>query len=113
MLISYWLFDNLNLNSSMLLELITCAGKLFQILIVEGKKECKKVSMWDGIVLSRCVCPLVLLVFGVVYLSADIATKLFKILYNIITFDDHLLCSSVGHPSCCSIDVTLEVYEYS
>ena len=67
--------------------------------------------MWHETVLSLCGCPLVQLLLGVVYLSAGIATKLFKILYSIIALDIRLRCSSVGHPSFCSIDVTLEEYE--
>ena len=97
----------------MLLESIAHDGRLFQITIVDGKKECRKTLVWHQTVLSCCGCPLVLLVLGVVYLSTDIATKLFKILYSIIALDIHLLCSSVGHPNCCSIDVTLEEYENS
>ena len=88
----------------MLLEPITCDGRLFQITIADGKKECAKTLVWHETVLSGYGCPLVLLVLGVVYLSTRIATKLFKILYSIIAFDNiHLLCSSVGHPNCCSI----------
>ena len=98
----------------MLLEPITCDGRLFQITIADGKKECRKTLVRHETVLSRCGCPLVvLLVFGVVYLSTGITTKLFKILYSIIVFDIHLLCSSIEHPNCCSIDVALEEYENS
>ena len=48
--------------------------------------------MWHEAVLSLCGCPLVQLLLGVVYLSAGIATKLFKILYSIIALDICLLC---------------------
>ena len=81
--------------------------------IVDGKKECRKTFMRHETVLSLCGCPLVQLLLGVVYLSAGIATKLFKILYSIIALDIRLRCSSAGHPSFCSIDVTLEEYENS
>ena len=66
--------------------------------------------MWHETALSLRGCPLVQLLLGVVYLSAGIATKLFKILYSIIALDIHLRCSSVGPRS---IDVTLEEYENS
>ena len=93
----------LDLNSSMLLESITRDGRFYQITIVDGKKECRKALVWHETVLSRCECPLIQLLLGVVYLSADIATKLLKILHSIIALDIHLLCSSVGHPNCYSI----------
>ena len=97
----------------MLFESITDDGRLFQITIVDGKKECRKTFVRHETVLSLCECPLVQLLLGVVYLSAGIATKLFKILYSIIALDIRLLCSSVGQPNFCSIDVTLEEYEKS
>ena len=55
-----------------MLEPITCADRLAQIAISNDKKECKKTIMWHEIVLSCCGCPLVLLVFGIVYLKAGI-----------------------------------------
>ena len=88
----------------MLFESITDDGRLFQITMVDGKKECRKTFVQHETVLSLCGCPLVQLLLGVVYLSAGIATKLFKILYSIIALDIRLLCSSVGQPNFCSID---------
>ena len=76
----------------MLLESITLDGRLFQITIVDGKKECRKTLVWHETVLIHCGCPLVQLLLGVVYLSADITTKLFNIIYSIIALDI-LLCS--------------------
>ena len=89
----------------MLLESITLDGRLFYITIVDEKKEFRKTLVRYETVLSCCGCPLIQLLLGVVYLSAGIATKLFKILYSIIALDIHLLCSSAGHPNFCSIDV--------
>ena len=97
----------------MLFESITHEGRLFQITIVDGKKECRKTFVRHETVLSLCGCPLVQLLLGVIHLSAGITTKLFKILYSIIALDIRLRCSSVGHPSFCSIDVTLEEYKNS
>ena len=97
----------------MLFKSITHEGRLFQITIVDGKKECRKTFVRHETVLSLCGCPLVQLLLGVVYLFTGITTKLFKILYSIIALDIRLRCSSVGHPSFCSIDVTLEEYENS
>ena len=65
-------------------------------------KEYRKTLVRHETVLSHCGCPLVQLLLGVVYLSTDITTKLFKILYSIIALNINLLCSSVGHPNCCS-----------
>ena len=79
----------------MLFESITRDGRLFQITIVDGKKS-RKTLVWHEIVLSCRGCPLVQLLLGIVYLSADIATKLFKILYSIIALDIHLLCSTTS-----------------
>ena len=55
-------------------RLLSLMGKLKSV----GKHLCR----WHEIVLSLCWCPLVQLLLGVVYLSAGIATKLFKILYS-------------------------------
>ena len=86
-------------------------SRLLSLMGKKRKKECRKTFVRHETVLSLCGCPLVQLLLGVVYLSTGIATKLFKILYSIIALDICLLCSSVGHPNFCSIDVTPEEYE--
>ena len=86
---------------------ISLHGRLFQSLIVLGKKLLSKILVLVRICISFCLCPLDELLLGVGQSTAGMSTNLLRILYIIVSLLTFLLVSSVSHPCFLNSDVTV------
>ena len=77
---------------------ISLRGRLFQSLIVLGKKLLSKILVLVRICISFCLCPLDELLLGVGQSTAGMSTNLLRILYIIVSLLTFPLVLSVSHP---------------